>query len=676
MQRYDLFVFAAVAILGLSALACTANAQYWFQSGVRGSNDAAFNNGASVSIQTVYQNATGGSLGFWVGESLSNGAFIQVGYEIPNTTGYYTSSCNDSSSNVYLKAGVPTWFWEYFEPNENGDSFCGGIGPSGSVGTNGSFNTYLFRGYQNNIWDAYLNGQTIGSVNLGTTNSGPNPPTAFAEYAQTETNQFPIRTVYFRNLAYYTANLSRAVAQGYSSIGYGKGSLTLLPNPYGVREIGNYTDYFAVGSNFTTRGTPSTLWKLGYSLDIASPYGNLTGSGNYVAYSIVPISVPQAVSVSPGVRELFVKWIGSGTGSYTGNQIGVYVTMYSNTTETVLWQKQYYLNATSAHGNLTGGGWYNAGSLATVYLPQNYVGNGPGSRFAFEGWSNRNPLNSSSIRLNAPENISAVWSKQYYITVQTPYGNATGSNWYNANSTADISLTTLVVPINGSSRLAFSGWSNGELSPSNSFVVSSPTTVTALFGKEYLVSLVPEDSDGQNISAVKSYGISGQAVNSSSVFLFANKTYNVQYIYYKNVTIAMNYRFAAYSPQVVAFKTPVYNIAIQTQSVFGTPVNASLNLTFRNGSSLNTYSGTGGTLNFADVPYGYISGYADYLGLKENINTSNGNSAYLTFFTATIILYIIGGIVFIILVSRIVIYYERRRDGVAAAAKGRSRQKR
>ena len=263
MQRYSPFVFAAIIILGLSALACTASAQYWFQSGARGSNDGAFNNGAGVSIQTVYQNATDGSLGFWVGESLSNGAFIQVGYEIPNTTGYYASTCNNSVNNVYLKAGVPTWFWEYFKPKDTSDSFCGGIGASGSAGGNGSFNTYSFRTYQNDVWYAYFDGNTIGNVDLGTSNSGPNPPSAFAEYAETSTNQLPIKTVYFKDLAYYTANLSVPIAEGYSSISYGKGSLTTLSNPYGIREVGNYTDYFEVGSDFSVNGTPSELWRLG-----------------------------------------------------------------------------------------------------------------------------------------------------------------------------------------------------------------------------------------------------------------------------------------------------------------------------------------------------------------------------------------------------------------------------
>ncbi len=299
----------------------------------------------------------------------------------------------------------------------------------------------------------------------------------------------------------------------------------------------------------------------------------------------------------------------------------------------------------------------------TVFLAQHYVAGGTGTRYAFDGWSNGEMSNRTTLLLNGPESVNAVWSKQYYLTGLAPYGSTSGSGWYNANSIASISLSTLVVPVNSTSRLAFLGWSNGGLTPNATAVVSEPTTVNALFGRQYLVTLAPEDSNGQNITSVGYYGISGQRSNSSAVFVFANRTYNVEYIYYKNVSIETNYQFSADSPQVIAFKTPTYNVAIQTQSVFGTPVNASLNITFKNGTNIGLYSGERGSLSFDDVPYGYVSGYADYLGFKESINLNNGASSYLTFFTASVVIYIVLGIALIVGISVVVAYYEKRREG-------------
>jgi hypothetical protein len=407
---------------------------------------------------------------------------------------------------------------------------------------------------------------------------------------------------------------------------------------------------------------------------VVSAYGNATGGGNYIAYSVVPISVPRVVVTGSGVREVFTGWVGKGLDAYTGNDTNLYITLYGNITETAIWKRQYYLNATTAYSNVTGGGWYDANSTVIVYLQQNYVGAGPGSRFAFKGWSNGNVTNKTAFYLDSPESVSAIWGKQYYLDAKTPYGRTSGSGWYNSNSTANISLDTPIVPINNSARLAFSGWSNSNPSQSIRVFVSAPTTVNAIFGKQYLVTFAPEDSSGRNISSVGYYGISGQTTNSSSVFVFADRTYNIEYIYYKNVTIATNYRFETDSPELVAFKTPVYDVAIQTQSVFGTPVNASLNIAFDNGTKLSLYSGVQGSLNFDDVPYGYVSGYAEYLGFRENINTNNGNNSYLTFFTASVVIYIIVGIVLIFSVSMAVTYYERKRMN-RGASKDKPRQK-
>jgi hypothetical protein len=661
MPRYNL-LFAVVMITGLVFIS-VANSQYWFQSGVRGSNDTAFNNGGSVSVETIYQNATEGSIGFWLGESLSNGAFIQVGYEVPNATGYYSTSCTNSSTNVFLKTGMPTWFWEYFMPGANESSFCGGIGPNGSAGLNGSYNTYSFAAAPGtNVWSVYFNDQRIGKVNLGTDNSGPNPISAFAEYAQTNSNMWPMSTVKFKNLAYFTGNLSRLVPEGYSSISYGKGSYTILPNPYGVREVANFSDYFEVGSNIQAQLSSVVLWRVGYSLNIYSDYSNLTSNANYIAYSVVPLSAPRIINLNRGARELFTGWVGSGSEAYTGNQTSQYVTIYGNITETATWKREYYLNATTQFGGVVGSGWYDANSTPTVYLAANIVAIAPGKREVFTGWSDGEPTNETTLIMDGPRNVSALWKTQYYLNVASPYGNASGGGWYDANSVADISLSGLTVPINQTSRYAFYNWSNGNVLNRTAILVNSPIIVNANFEKQYLVSFEPEDSNGDEIGPIGYYNVSSKIVNGSTFFAFANKRYNIEYIYYKGVPLTTNYHFGVDAPTNLQFKTPVYDIAIQTMSVFGTPVNARINLTFKNNTKLDFISNSTGLNKFYDVPYGYASGYADYLGFRESIDISNGSGSYLTFLTNSLVFYIIGGILFIAAVAWITVYYERRKS--------------
>ncbi|MFI5412670.1 MAG: hypothetical protein ACHQX1_02155, partial [Candidatus Micrarchaeales archaeon] len=81
----------------LSIIPTVSSAQYWFQSGVQGDYRTSYNNGGSVAIQTIApQQAVYGSLAYWIGETLSNGAFIQIGYQIPNESGYLPSNCSPS----------------------------------------------------------------------------------------------------------------------------------------------------------------------------------------------------------------------------------------------------------------------------------------------------------------------------------------------------------------------------------------------------------------------------------------------------------------------------------------------------------------------------------------------------------------------------------------------------
>ncbi len=661
MRGSNVLACTVVAMAIASIMFNPAAAQYWFQSGARGGSSSAFNNGASVSIETVYQNATAGSLGFWVGEDLSNGAFIQAGYEIPNQSGLYPASCdaNGCNGSVSLVAGKPSWFWEYFPAAYQGGQFFGGIGPGDGIGPEGGFNTYSFNS-TGDVWSAYFNNKFIGSVDLGASYSGANPPTAIAEYADTNTNSYPLRNVTFKDLMFYIGNESRLVPQAYSVVWYGKGSLTSLPNNYGVQEIGSYANYFRVGSGLPTQ-TSQDLWTLGYSLEAVSSYGNVTGGGYYVAYSSVPISATQYVAIGNGTREEFVGWKGSGTGSYTGNDSGVYIRMNGNITETAVWQRQYYLNATTEYGSINGTGWYDANTTAHVSVPSNFVPIGAGRRAEFTGWNSGALTNSTSIFMARPREIGATWERQYYLSLATPYGNATGSGWYVENATATASVTNTTIPTGKGGRIAFARWSNGAPERSISVRMSAPLNLTAIFMQQYLVSLRPQDPYGNPISQAGYFNVSGSRTYSGNIFVFANTTYDVEYINYKGVNVSVNYRFNASSPETLSFKMPVYNVAIYTQSVFGTPVNTIVNVSFKNRSSVYTYSGNDGKIIFNDVPYGYISGYAQYLGIKQSIDSTNGLNVYMTFFTASIIAFMAGGVLLILAVAKISARYARRR---------------
>ncbi len=644
---------AIVAVLGVPA------AQYWFQSGARGGNSASFNNGASVQIQTVFQNVTGGSLGFWVGEELSNGAFIQAGYEIANSTGYYSSSCTNSSSSVFIRKGIPTWFWEYFTPGSANQSFCGGIGPDGSVGANGRFNTYSFMS-SGHIWHIYLNGNQIGSVNLGASSSGANPPSAFAEYAGAGNNDYILQNVTFRNLSYYISNQSRMVSHAYAIVSYGKGSLTSLPNPYKVWEVDNLTDYFMVGSNIPQTAS-GTLWRFGYSLAAYSEYGNVIGSGNYSAYTSALLEAPNNVNISNGVREHFEGWKGTGEYAYNGNLSKVYVSLFSNVTETAVWQRQYYLNVTSDNASINGSGWYDAGNSVVLEPATNTIYGSAGSRLVFDGWSNGAAGYRDAFYIEGPMNVTGFWKRQYYVNAVSAYGNTTGSGWYDSGANATVAVSPSYITLGGSERIAFSSWSDGMRNASIVVRVGSPVYLNASFGNQYLVSLDALNAYGQQIHNATDYVVSGQMLRNGTGYLFSNRTYNIEYFSYKGTNITTNHKFAIHAPGTVSFDAPVYNVSIQTIDVFNQPINASVVVAFKNGSTINASTGSRGRLELENVPLGYVAGYAEYLGVRQGINVGYGESPNLTFVTPNLIAFIAVGIIIVVAVLLAAERHERRK---------------
>ncbi|MDE1868592.1 MAG: hypothetical protein KGH60_01345 [Candidatus Micrarchaeota archaeon] len=625
----------------------SASAQYWFQSGVRASNDAAQNNGAGVAIQTVYQSATNGSLGYWVGEDLSNGAFLQAGYEITNATGYYPSECDvqGCTGSVYLTAGKPTWFWEYFPSGYTGSSFLGGIGPDGSAGINNTFHTYSFRSNGGTAWSFYFDNTTLGTVDLGATGSGPNPPSAFGEYAQTNTNTYPMQVVAFKNMTFYQNGRSYLVPQGYSYIGYGKGSEEILPNRYGVQEYGNRTDYFQVGTGLALAGQ-TTLWTLGYNLNVVSAYGNLTSNGNYKAYSRASLSAPSYINITNGTRESFAGWRGSGTGSYTGNLTTAPVQMYGNITETAVWQRQYYVGTNASYGAVSGSGWYDAGSTASLSVNYTTVPTAYGTRAAFAGWSTGSNSTRISFAVNSPVSVSARWETQYLVNATTQYGQVSGTGWYNANSTATLSLTETAIKTGPNMQLGFLDWSSGAKNSTIKLKVTAPVSMSAIFATQYKVTFSPQNAYGQQLAGVDYYNVSSNVVNTSA-YLFANRTYNIEYVSYKGVNVSTNYVFNLTSPKTISFQMPIYNVTVRASSAFGTPLNASYAISFKNGTRMSGFLGQKGSISFSNVPYGYVSGSAKYFGLAESISIANGNDANMIFFTPWLIYVIVIGVAII-----------------------------
>jgi hypothetical protein len=129
-----------------------------------------------------------------------------------------------------------------------------------NVGPNGTWYTYSLQS-NGNVWSTYVNGVLYGWVNLGTSNSGGNPPYAIAE-VDAYTTKTILPPVEFRYLAYRDTNdVWHNVSSATAYIGYAYGSERVpsgeFPN-YGVQVVG-VNDWLA-GSGLPQRGNGQLLW--------------------------------------------------------------------------------------------------------------------------------------------------------------------------------------------------------------------------------------------------------------------------------------------------------------------------------------------------------------------------------------------------------------------------------
>jgi hypothetical protein len=637
MRGYEAVLI--ISIISFLVLANSASAQYWFQSGVRASQNYSHNQGASINIETVYpQNLQYGSFGFWAGELLSNGAFIQVGYEISNQTGYYPTNCTVSgpcAGKVFIKKGHPSWFWEYFPAGTDSAQFYGSIGPNDSVGPSGSFNTYAFR-YSGGAWNIYINGKEVGSVNLSASNSGNNAPTVFGEYANTNNNSTYMEPVIFSNLTVYKNGIPELVSHGYSYVGYGTGSLQNLRNTYGVKEISPYINRFEVGSGLPIPPNFTTLWSYGYFLKINSNYGNKENN-EFTPYSQINLTEPEYVYLGNNTRERFIGWKGQGLGSYTGSLNSTRITLSSNITETALWKTQYYVNVSSEYAVATGSGWYANDTTAEISLNATNVSITDGSRYHFEGFNNSIDFPSINITVSKPEYISAIWGKQYLINASAQFGNVTGSGWYAANSTATLTLSNIVHQINQSAEMIFNSWSDGYTNSTITIRANSSANIRAIFKKAFRVNVRPLSETGETIN-IKYFYYRGKRYNTTTLFL-PSGTGSFGYFYFNGVNVTpVNPNVNISGPGNINVTLPVYNVTIYTRNIFGAPISGTLLLSFQNGTKISKYTGPNGTVAIPNVPYGNVSGTVSYSGFTASVKSEYSSDVQISMLTPGIII--------------------------------------
>jgi hypothetical protein len=136
------------------------------------------------------------------------------------------------------------------------------------------------------------------------------------------------------------------------------------------------------------------------------------------------------------------------------------------------------------------------------------IQNSGSSRLRFSSWSKFGSANPLSLQLNSSLDIFGNYTKEYSLTIATPYGTPIGAGWYARGANASFGVPSEVNSGNGT-RMVFEKWQGDANSTSNQTwtVMDSARQVTALWTTQYKVTVTPvglPDNASAQISVVNS----------------------------------------------------------------------------------------------------------------------------------------------------------------------------
>ena len=229
-------------------------------------DDASRNNlGVEAQIQTHAYDSYPTSLDyFWVGDFLSDGAFVQFGYSLQigmqclrGTSIMDKFSCLGATQIIF--GSDARWEWQYW-PNRYGTDFYYEIGPGGSAGTNATWHEYAIEPGPSRTWEFVIDGQVVTNSNF-TESRSTDPALIVAERSPIANVSYPLGPVAFKDLGYFDGEVWR---QSDSLIALNTCETTNIcpPNFYGAKASG--ADSIIAGSNIPNSADGSLLWTRSY----------------------------------------------------------------------------------------------------------------------------------------------------------------------------------------------------------------------------------------------------------------------------------------------------------------------------------------------------------------------------------------------------------------------------
>ena len=169
-----------------------------------------------------------------------------------------------------------------------------------------------------------------------------------------------------------------------------------------------------------------------------------------------------------------------------------------------------------------------------------------GGRLRFSSWGKFGKANPLHLTLNSSLDLTADYTAEYQLTVQTQFGDAQGAGWYTAGTNATFSVPSQV-SVSNDTRHVFSKWGGDYNSTSNQgwVILSSPKKVQAYWVTQFKVSFqlqgAPPNSTVDVAADGKPIQVEGFASEESWVDQDSVLTIQVQTIRLQDATA--NYNF-------------------------------------------------------------------------------------------------------------------------------------
>ena len=240
-------------------------------------------------------------------------------------------------------------------------------------------------------------------------------------------------------------------------------------------------------------------WTEQYRLDFvnSNPDVTLIGSGWHDKGSLATLTAINNSDLDKTIYT-FKEWLSAGPNAaiiQNSNSSSTSIAMEKPYLIMADWQEQFYLDVNSGYGQVNGSGYYDAGTYATSFIDSEIQETGEDDvRVTFDGWDGDARSQSMNVKvfMDSPKSIEANWNKQYYLTVNSEYGNPYGSEWYDDGQAATFGIKVPREPAGFWNKQVFYAWDGSSNTPGmkGTTIMNGPKTITAQWSDDSSTSML------------------------------------------------------------------------------------------------------------------------------------------------------------------------------------------